>query len=1105
MVTTASSDFKTIKAKVGKRAPVKANVTDTSFKSAGLHISKQVGISNNNNNDSATTYSASSVTTRSGISIHQLLMQFKHPTIAVRISALKSFKNLLMEDMISNGGDGNGVYENHHSTTILQSYISDIVSSLLPICCIDDEINVRKLAIQIFYDIFLTVSNQSSSSSLLQPFTSYIIAMISTGLNSLDIQQQFDNAIMVRYLIEIISLDSDANAKSRNMVVKQAILQFIPPLTRLLGVVPNTTTATSATNKSVDPAMSSSTTTATSTSSWVGGNGASNLYTTQQQQQQQQHPMMIVGSMKKSKNNQMKKRKRQKVSLTNNTNGDNAITTTPNTTTKSTTTPHQVPPKMDGSSIHTNPKLIVLLSIYTLFRNDYRSVPSPITTMASNEDPSSHHWNATQVEHGPSPLPDVTILPHQLRRTAIVFIRNNDHSQYSTTLSVTGMEHSISFMSPNETLDLLVKVRDFMIEASQSNDSHSLLHCIMTVRYILEYYSIGSFGSADLSVDDESRTIVNQRCYKLCNQIGSYIVESFRMYSSNNGHDSTNNNMAVLSRSLLCLVNTIQPLTTTTPKNNSKQEKEISTNIKLWVQLITLHIQSTLEDDEATLLMVATDHQQMETDQVEMVTTKEMLSILTELLVRDDLRSYVTIRIRLIELFGVVFFLNDEMNEKNPQSSLLICSEVGRTAMVLCCRLVFMQQYDVERITQFFGPANTSKLLRSISYYMVHLRANYLAESTLCLSTLQHLLLRMNRHSDCGSAETNCYADMIPMLRVHMQTLLSVDAFNSDGSCSIFEMYPEALQRQFVCFCIMSNICTSSMIKLLANICAQGYHNNQTIITGRKSRVVSVAMASFIVQSVHSIRKAMPMTVYIGFLLDSTGVMALVEPTAVRKKEEYVSMVSALDQSLRSISSCLIGCGTKKVLPMLEPIFTVLLGNTIHDPTSIVSIIQARAVLCLLAIFCLDLQKSNVMDGGSQSIFHFTSSEFKALVVKCITCLLSTSATLLFGQALAVSVNRWLSPIVSIFTTDKPLFSHVLKEVLFKIPEFDTAAQGRIMDMWLSLLKELRITSILQSDGSVVMAGILNHAKLTDTNEANPVIKRLVTELQIRCTGSQTN
>ena len=156
MVTTASSDFKTIKAKVGKRAPVKANVTDTSFKSAGLHISKQVGISNNNNNnnDSTTTYSASSVTTRSGISIHQLLMQFKHPTIAVRISALKSFKNLLMEDMISNGGDGNGVYENHHSTTILQSYISDIVSSLLPICCIDDEINVRKLAIQIFYDIF---------------------------------------------------------------------------------------------------------------------------------------------------------------------------------------------------------------------------------------------------------------------------------------------------------------------------------------------------------------------------------------------------------------------------------------------------------------------------------------------------------------------------------------------------------------------------------------------------------------------------------------------------------------------------------------------------------------------------------------------------------------------------------------------------------------------------------------------------------------------------------------------------------------------------------------------------------------------------------------
>ena len=166
-------------------------------------------------------------------------------------------------------------------------------------------------------------------------------------------------------------------------------------------------------------------------------------------------------------------------------------------------------------------------------------------------------------------------------------------------------------------------------------------------------------------------------------------------------------------------------------------------------------------------------------------------------------------------------------------------------------------------------------------------------------------------------------------------------------------------------------------------------------------------------------------------------------------------MVFAMDQGLRSISSCLISCGTKKVLPMLEPVFTVLLGNILHDQTSIVAMIQARAVLCLLSIFSLDLQLSNVMDSGNQSIFHFSSSEFKVLLVNCIVYLMSTGVTQSFEQG---STNRWLSPIVSIITTNKSLFSRVLQESLSKIPEYDSAAQVYIMENWLCVLKEKRVT-----------------------------------------------
>jgi hypothetical protein len=48
-------------------------------------------------------------------------------------------------------------------------------------------------------------------------------------------------------------------------------------------------------------------------------------------------------------------------------------------------------------------------------------------------------------------------------------------------------------------------------------------------------------------------------------------------------------------------------------------------------------------------------------------------------------------------------------------------------------------------------------------------------------------------------------------------------------------------------------------------------------------------------------------------------------------------------------------------------------------------------------------------------------------------------------------------------------------------------------------LKEQRVTSMLQSEESEAMADILNHSKLIDSQEQNPVVKRLVTELQIRC------
>jgi hypothetical protein len=139
MVSSSTSDFKTIKAKVGKRAPIKANVTDTSFQAVGLHISKQVGITTSTTTSTSNDQQTPLTVTHSGLSIHQLLIQLKHPTIAVRISALKSLKGICIipiKNIISH--DRNYGHNNNDALQLQQQHrilypSNRIYQRLLPI------------------------------------------------------------------------------------------------------------------------------------------------------------------------------------------------------------------------------------------------------------------------------------------------------------------------------------------------------------------------------------------------------------------------------------------------------------------------------------------------------------------------------------------------------------------------------------------------------------------------------------------------------------------------------------------------------------------------------------------------------------------------------------------------------------------------------------------------------------------------------------------------------------------------------------------------------------------------------------------------------------
>jgi hypothetical protein len=61
-------------------------------------------------------------------------------------------------------------------------------------------------------------------------------------------------------------------------------------------------------------------------------------------------------------------------------------------------------------------------------------------------------------------------------------------------------------------------------------------------------------------------------------------------------------------------------------------------------------------------------------------------------------------------------------------------------------------------------------------------------------------------------------------------------------------------------------------------------HNNNNTTTARSSsndHMVLASEVSFIIESIHTLRKSMPMQKHIAFLLDSTGLMSFVNDTTI--------------------------------------------------------------------------------------------------------------------------------------------------------------------------------------------------------------------------------
>lgn len=228
------------RAKVGKRAPAKINATDTSFQTATVAIRSQGQSLDKNRKQQDATLSAAAkrmeLFSSRGNTLSTLQMSLRHHAAAVRASGLKGIRDAVQSLSALDAALGVAILEAN-------------LPSLLPHVCrcwLDDDGDVRSLALNLYGDILqcLSSSHESADLKCLRPFVPFLCAYASSALNSLDRSIRIDGAAIVAMLASAVRSPSFSQLMSpskisvtRELGHRVDVDSLLPSMERLLSSI----------------------------------------------------------------------------------------------------------------------------------------------------------------------------------------------------------------------------------------------------------------------------------------------------------------------------------------------------------------------------------------------------------------------------------------------------------------------------------------------------------------------------------------------------------------------------------------------------------------------------------------------------------------------------------------------------------------------------------------------------------------------------------------------------------------------------------------------------------------------------------------------------
>ena len=388
--------------------------------------------------------------------------------------------------------------------------------------------------------------------------------------------------------------------------------------------------------------------------------------------------------------------------------------------------------------------------------------------------------------------------------------------------------------------------------------------------------------------------------------------------------------------------------------------------------------------------------------------------------------------------------------QQQPCSVEWMRSALGRRLVALMIDHFVQVVHDEEQ------PQYMSMIQSMLRHYVVAWAGDFPSDSARVLF-LYHSILRRTTVTDTGLVHE--FRTVLPLL---LKAVPNKDG-NSKKSkkASIFEQYPERLQRLVMSCMVLAEAPCEGSVQALGVVCSKSSDDS---------------MANYIVECIHTIRKTISLQAYLGFVLTSTGLMSKV------KKNKNVNILQ-YDPAVARACRTLVQAGTDKVVPMILPVLLDWLKSN-------EKLAHQRAALGMLALFSIDRTSRH---GDSSSIFDIlcpTDMDMKETVLQAMVSIIQQDFT--SSSSSSLTFEQWSAPLVGLLETEPFLLEGLFQTVATRLENDDNdASSSSAVAHDLSVLVELVNTPRLLQMICQFQKPLLQHAKAMEqrfTNNENDAI-----------------